>query len=440
LASQQSSHPVREVLDFLCSCADRKTKPARAIKDQLADGPNEPGDEMEALLKAIGDLETSLAKAPNETVRAHMESACAAMRNAVESHKTSAPAADRLAMLHAIPEALVSCGPPSTATAQASSSEPVPELPPPLKAPLAEEVKTWSFDVHKIPAAELPALCFGAMMQHKEMQILPPLSQGRLWKYVQVVASRYRSNHFHSFRHAVDVTLGVSVLLRWLQEAKPGLLSDLQVVACLVSAMVHDTDHPGVMNNFLIATKHPLAVLYNHRSVLENHHVATAMALTSKPELDWLAPLAAADQAELRKAIIELVLATDVTTHIPFMKGFAADVEAGHVSATQAMHVLLKAADISNPTRPLGVYAQWVTGVMAEFFAQGDAERDLGLPISMNCDRNTVNVNKCQVGFISFIVAPIYKGIAAYMPAVEQQLLPVLQTNLEHYQAQAAAS
>ena len=208
-----------------------------------------------------------------------------------------------------------------------------------------------------------------------------------------------------------------------------------QVCATLIGAMVHDTDHPGVMNNFLIATRHPLAVLYNHRSVLENHHIATAMALTSRPELDWLTPLSAADQAEMRKAMIELVLATDVVTHIPFMKSFADDVAANKVSATQAMHAILKASDISNPTRPLSVYTPWIDGVIKEFFAQGDAERELGLPISMNCDRNTVDVNKCQVGFITFLVGPIYKGLAAFLPAVEKELLPVLEKNLEHFKA-----
>ena len=124
--------------------------------------------------------------------------------------------------------------------------------------------------------------------------------------------------------------------------------------------------------------------------------------------------------------MIELVLATDVTTHIPFMRRFGDDLRARQVSATQAMHLILKAADISNPTRPPTVYAKWVEGVMQEFFAQGDAERALGLPISMNCDRESVNVNKCQVGFINFIVAPIFEGLAQYVPAVEQHLLRVL--------------
>ena len=59
--------------------------------------------------------------------------------------------------------------------------------------------------------------------------------------------------------------------------------------------------------------------------------------------------------------------------------------------------LIIKAADISNPSRPLGVYQQWIGGVMQEFFTQGDAERAAGLPISMNCDRHKVHVPKCQV-------------------------------------------
>ena len=397
-------------------------------------------DEMEDLLKAIKDLEASLGNTKNEGVR-YLQSACTVMRNAVDDHR-SPHAVDQLARLSALPEALVGCRPPTVALSGASAKEPsegLSPLPPPLDGALAEEVKTWTFDIHKIAAAELPALCFGVIMQHPAVaRVLPKLSLHRLWRFVEVVASRYRDNPFHSFRHAVDVTLGISCLLRWLQEAQPTLLSDLQVVAALVAAMVHDTDHPGVMNNFLVATRHPLAVLYNHQSVLENHHIATAMALTSRPELDWISPLPAAEQAELRKVMIELVLATDPTTHMPFMKRFMEDVAAETVTPMQAMAAMLKGADISNPTRPIKVYAVWVEGIMKEFFAQGDAERTLGLPISMNCDRESVSVNKCQVGFITFLVNPIWKGIAQLIPAQGPQLLAELETNLAHYQALAA--
>ena len=34
------------------------------------------------------------------------------------------------------------------------------------------------------------------------------------------------------------------------------------------------------------------------------------------------------------------------------------------------MQIVIKAADISNPTRPLHIYEPWIRGVLAEFFAQ----------------------------------------------------------------------
>ena len=183
------------------------------------------------MLKAIADLESSLGSARNEGVRQQLQSACAVMRNAVEDQR--GPALDQLARMSALPEALVSCRPPSVAVGGSSGmarGEVLSPLPPPLDGALAAEVQTWSFDIHKISDAQLPSLCFGVIMQHPAVtRVLPQLSVHRLWRFVEVVASRYRPNPFHSFRHAVDVTQGISCLLRWLQEAQPTMLSDLQV-------------------------------------------------------------------------------------------------------------------------------------------------------------------------------------------------------------------
>lgn len=41
----------------------------------------------------------------------------------------------------------------------------------------------------------------------------------------------------------------------------------LEMFALLMSAAVHDLRHPGVNNNFLVTTGHPLATRYNDKSV-----------------------------------------------------------------------------------------------------------------------------------------------------------------------------
>ena len=67
--------------------------------------------------------------------------------------------------------------------------------------------------------------------------------------------------------------------------------------------IVHDYRHPGLTNDFLIATGHPLAVRYNDRSPLENHHVAAAFAALRRPELDVLADLPPEARVAVRKQV-----------------------------------------------------------------------------------------------------------------------------------------
>lgn len=59
------------------------------------------------------------------------------------------------------------------------------------------------------------------------------------------------------------------------------------ILASFVADMIHDYEHPysfypltpfssGYSNQFVIRTKHPLAIRYSDISVLENHHLAAA--------------------------------------------------------------------------------------------------------------------------------------------------------------------
>lgn len=57
-------------------------------------------------------------------------------------------------------------------------------------------------------------------------------------------------------------------------------------MAGFIACLMHDIGHPGVNNAFLIATKHPKAIRYNDKSILENHHCAMAFKLLLDPQND----------------------------------------------------------------------------------------------------------------------------------------------------------
>ena len=66
---------------------------------------------------------------------------------------------------------------------------------------------------------------------------------------------------------------------------------DLETVGAIFASAVHDVDHPGVTNQFLVNTSSDLAIMYNDESVLENHHLAVAFKLVQQENVDIFANL-----------------------------------------------------------------------------------------------------------------------------------------------------
>lgn len=106
----------------------------------------------------------------------------------------------------------------------------------------------------------------------------------------------------------------------------------------------------------------------------------------------------------------------------------------------QVLQSLVHCADLSNPAKPLPLYRQWTERIMAEFFQQGDRERESGLDISPMCDKHTASVEKSQVGFIDYIAHPLWETWADLVHPDAQQLLDTLEDNRAWYQSRAPRS
>lgn len=82
------------------------------------------------------------------------------------------------------------------------------------------------------------------------------------------------------------------------------------------------------------------------------------------------------------------------------------------------LNFLVHSSDVSNPSKDLSVYSIWTKLVIQEFFNQGDLEKAENLPVSYLCDRTTTDVGKTQVGFINFIVMPLFQTMSFYLPSI----------------------
>jgi hypothetical protein len=77
------------------------------------------------------------------------------------------------------------------------------------------------------------------------------------------------------------------------------------------------------------------------------------------------------------------------------------------------------------------MHVVWTLRINAEFFAQGDSERSLGLPCSPFCDRGSQKVAESQRGFFDFIVSPLFNAADEYLKSyrLRMEVLAELEKN-----------
>uniref|UniRef100_A0A8C1AFJ9 Phosphodiesterase n=1 Tax=Cyprinus carpio carpio TaxID=630221 RepID=A0A8C1AFJ9_CYPCA len=277
---------------------------------------------------------------------------------------------------------------------------------PPSVITALKHVDTWSFDVFTLNDASgdhALKFIFYELLTRYDLINRFKIPVSALVSFVEALEVGYgkHRNPYHNLIHAADVTQTVHYLL--LKTGMVHWLTELEIFAMLFAAAVHDYEHTGTTNNFHIQTRSDTAILYNDRAVQENHHVSAAYRLLQEDdEMNILYNLSKDDWRELRALVVEMVLATDMSSnHTLFMQTFLID-------KPKALSLLLHTADISHPAKNWNMHHRWTTSLLEEFFRQGDKEAELGLPFSPLCDRKSTMVAQSQIGFIDFIVEPTF--------------------------------
>lgn len=290
----------------------------------------------------------------------------------------------------------------------------------------------------------------------------------KMINYIEIIESRYLSRdqvHYHNAVHATDVLQASACMLN-LEDVRCSLLDPvLSSFAVLFSAAIHDVAHPGRNQAFQVKTQSELAILYSDRSVLEHHHLAVAFSTLRKhAQVNFLDVLEESDFKLFREKVIQMVLSTDMATHLENMNGLKDLVHSSRPLSraknqtsllldkstepvSEEMHSVYEAdnnvllcsivhcADISNVAKPWEIYRQWIPLLFSEFFDQGDEERRLGFEIGLVFDREACYPCEMQSYFIDLFVGEYVDILAVWCPDLGALMSENITQNKKHLAA-----
>eukprot|EP00835_Amoeboradix_gromovi_P003845 NODE_271_length_12205_cov_0.703205.p1 type:complete len:719 gc:universal NODE_271_length_12205_cov_0.703205:5718-7874(+) len=220
------------------------------------------------------------------------------------------------------------------------------------------------------------------------------ISEDKCVNYFSAVENGYHNNPYHSSTHAADVVQTLSYFMTLPNTTK--FFRDIDMMACIFAAAVHDLDHPGRTNMFLINTQDQRALLYNDKAVLENHHVSTAFRLLKQEDSNFLINFTKQEMKQFRELVVEMVLATDMVQHMQLLTFFKNRINSEKELDPEVREdvlllsrIMIKIADISNATKQFNIYEKWYKLVLEEWMTQGDEEKELGLDMSPYMVKNT---------------------------------------------------
>jgi hypothetical protein len=199
-----------------------------------------------------------------------------------------------------------------------------------------------------------------------------------------------------------------------------GITSDpLTQFACVLSALIHDVDHPGVPNTQLVKEQAALAAMYKNKSIAEQNSVDLAWDLLMGDEFNDLRTAIYANHDEkkrFRQLIVNSVMATDIMDKDlkvlrnarwdkAFQEGSNQESSQDRINrkATIVIEHLIQASDVAHTMQHWHIYQKWNERLFAELykaFKEGRSETDPSL-----------DWYKGEIGFFDFYIIPLAKKL-----------------------------
>lgn len=199
--------------------------------------------------------------------------------------------------------------------------------------------------------------------------------------FLDLCEKLYQKNPYHNNIHATDVMQFNTVLLS--SSFAKYHFEDYELLAAFMSAVAHDIGHIGKNNDFLIKSKHKLALKFNNISCLENYHIEQFhQTLQDNSKANWIKHFGDKTQKYMIDIVEYAIIGTDMGVYHNDIKKTVKEtynqewVKKSYETKLSfdekkfIIRAMLHLSDISNPMRPFQTSKKWANRVNEEFFSQ----------------------------------------------------------------------
>ena len=262
------------------------------------------------------------------------------------------------------------------------------------------------------------------------------ISIKKLKPFLKSVSNSYlKTTLYHNSLHGADVTQSLMVFFLNSNSEEICETTVLDLLGMIISAMGHDLGHPGLNNGFHINASTELGITYNDKSCLENFHSAYLFRILRKEENNILEKFSVQNYKTIRKRMISQILATDMANHGENISLIRSKIKSRQYQEKflflsgndktkfEEQQILLDyiihMADLGHNCKKFDISVIWIQLLCEEFWAQGDQERERGLPISFMCDRNNIDVPASQIGFLRGFILSAFDTLVEMFPKLQ---------------------
>uniref|UniRef100_A0A8C5CAI1 Phosphodiesterase n=1 Tax=Gadus morhua TaxID=8049 RepID=A0A8C5CAI1_GADMO len=312
---------------------------------------------------------------------------------------------------------------------------------------LIKKFEIYEFHFSDLNCTEMELVKCGIQMYYevgvvKKFQV----PQEVLVRFMYSISKGYRKITYHNWRHGFNVGQTMFTLLT------TGLLkryyTDLEVMAMITAGFLHDIDHRGTNNLYQTKSGNPLAKLHG-TSIMERHHLEIGKFLLADEQLNIYQNLNRRQHEHVIHLMDIAIIATDLALYFKKRTMFQKIVDLSKTYDDEkkwvdfmslettrkeiVMAMMMTACDLSAITKPWEVQSKVALLVAAEFWEQGDLERNVldQQPIPMMDRTKSAELPKMQCGFIDFVCTFVYKEFSRFHPTITPMLDGILNNRKE---------